>query len=212
MRTWRNGIRASLRCWFSHGLGGSSPLVRTTKTPTSVGVFVLSDNRTMIKFLYMKKQKIVLRVFETYLRIIENSVGSKMFRTLIADVDGRRTDVLHDGELSCAVFVSSILKLVGLMPEVRATVTSTVADLEAAGWKRSRTPQQGDIIVWEEKQFADESHRHIGFYMGEEMAISNSFKRKVPMKHHWMCEKNRQVELILHYPKSMQSLLKKKSS
>ena len=211
MRTWRNGIRASLRCWFSQGIGGSSPLVRTTKTPTSVGVFVLLDDRIVIKFLRMKKQKIVPQVFETYLRLIENSVGSKMFRTLIADVDGKSTDILRDGELSSAVFVSSILKLVGLAPEVRTTVTSTVVDLETAGWKRSQTPQQGDVIVWEEKQFADESHRHIGFYVGDEMAVSNSFKRKVPVKHHWMCEKNRQIELILHYPKSMQSLLKKKS-
>ncbi len=29
MRRWRNGRRASLRCWWGNSRGGSSPLLRT---------------------------------------------------------------------------------------------------------------------------------------------------------------------------------------
>ncbi len=157
----------------------------------------------------MKKPKIVTRVFETYIALIENSLGSKLFRTLIADVDGVRSNILRDGQLSCAIFVSSILMLIGLIDRVHATVASTVAKLEQSGWKRVRVPKKGDVLVWEEKKFGDEQHRHIGFYLGDELAVSQSSKRKVPVKHHWTNNGKRRIKLILHYPKSMQSLLKK---
>ncbi len=179
------------------------------KRPDLRRVFCFVDDLFVLNFFCMKKPKIVVRVFETYLAVVENSIGSKSFQTLIATVDGKQMDLMQGGEFSCAFFVSSILKLFGLAKEVQATVSSTIADLEMSGWKTVKIPKKGDILVWEEKQFDDEAHRHIGFYMGDDMAISNSFKRKVPVKHHWMKEKDRRIELIFHYPKSMQSLLKK---
>ena len=68
--------------------------------------------------------------YKTYLTMIENSVGSKMFRTLyMTDDHGKTKDVLRKGDISCAVYVSSILVLNKLLPEVKARVVGVEEEL-----------------------------------------------------------------------------------
>jgi len=122
--------------------------------------------------------------FETYLAVINNSVGSKMFSQGFAKIDGKPTDIMRGGELSCAFFVSSVLTTFGFIKSMHATVTSTVKDLEASGWTKVDTPKIGDVIVWASIAFPNgEQHEHIGFAVAEDQAVSNDYASGTPQRH-----------------------------
>lgn len=145
-----------------------------------------------------KKQKVILIIPETYLAVIKNSIGSKLFRNFYAKVNGKKTDILRNGELSCAFYVSSILLLFRLIKTGHATVDSTVRDLKQSGWKNIKKPKIGSIIVWKKISFGNkDSHKHIGFFIGNNKAISNISKLGYPREHHWTFGSKRKVELIL---------------
>jgi hypothetical protein len=67
----------------------------------------------------------------------------------------------------------------------------TIKDLNESGWIEIKNPHVGSIIVWDEMDFDGEKHKHIGFYIGNKKAISNSFFKKVPTEHHWTFEGKR---------------------
>lgn len=122
---------------------------------------------------------------DTYLTMIRNSVGSNLFRTLYADIDGKKEDILRDGDLSCSSFVSSILYHFRLLKDVHATVEGTLRDLNASGWVKSDTPIPGAVLLWEEAvQARGELHPHLGFAIADDQAISNSSSEGVPQQHH----------------------------
>ena len=87
---------------------------------------------------------------DSYLKTLENSVGNKLFRNLYFDINGKRTDILKNGVLSCAAFVSWILKNFDLIKERHATVDGTMKDLKKSGWYKIEKPKLGSILVWEE--------------------------------------------------------------
>ena len=129
--------------------------------------------------------KIVPLNYETYLGVIENSVGTNLFRAVFATVDGVKKDITEDGNLSCAFFVSSILKMFDHIESIHSTVSGTVRDLEKSGWQKIQEPKIGAVLVWEEKEDQNkEKHAHIGFYVEESMAVSNSSEGRTPQKHH----------------------------
>jgi len=131
------------------------------------------------------KQEVVPILFDTYLAMIRNSVGTNMFRNNFAMVDGVRQDITNNGDLSCAWFVSSILMIFSLIQRPHAAVDGMVKDLEASGWERIDAPEVGCVLVWEKDP--DHRYRHVGFFMGEETAISNNYKLGHPAEHHWTC-------------------------
>ena len=155
----------------------------------------------------MKKEKVIPILFDTYIAVIKNSVGSKMFRNSYAKINGKKGDILKNGELSCAFFVSSVLAFFPLFKLIKypphATVDGTVRDLEQSGWKSAKggsasggkKPKIGSVIVWEKNH---NSHKHIGFYIGNNKAISTSSKNGQPVIHHWAYEvkKNKPVRKI----------------
>lgn len=106
-------------------------------------------------------------------------------------------DITKDGLLSCAFYVSSILVITNLISEVHATVKGTIQDIKSYGWKRIENPSAGDLIVWEENLFSDNKrHKHIGFFIDEETAVSHSDKEKVPTAHHITFNDSRDIEAI----------------
>jgi hypothetical protein len=124
--------------------------------------------------------------YKSYLKAVENSAGSNSFRNLYARVGGKKADILRDGILSCATFVSSILYLFKLISDVHATVGGTVADLKKSGWIKVKKPRAGAILVWEYRKVKNkEQYKHIGFYIGKNKAISNDSKKRQPILHHW---------------------------
>lgn len=123
-------------------------------------------------------------LYETYLQMIKSAPGSGMFRSSFAKVDGKKKDILENGNLSCAFFVSSLLVVFGLIDRIHATVRSTVSDMENSGWEKIRTPKPGAVIVWEPKiQGGSTPHAHIGFCVSKEKAVSNDWKKGSPALH-----------------------------
>jgi hypothetical protein len=123
--------------------------------------------------------------FASFLAMVRNSVGSGMFRNLFVRRDGAIVDALHDGVRSCAFYVSSILTIFKKIGPFHATVGSTVRDLEQSGWRRvdgDLTP--GDVLVWEAADFDGGPHAHIGFCVGDDLAVSTSYETGTPILHH----------------------------
>lgn len=135
----------------------------------------------------MSKKTVPLELLPSYLAVIKNSVGSKLFRNRFYFINGKALDVLENGNLSCAYFVSSVLYHFGLTGQVHTTVVGTKEDLLKSGWLEINKPKIGSILIWESKYFSqsDSWHMHIGFYIGGGKAISTSSKAGTPIKHHW---------------------------
>ncbi len=128
--------------------------------------------------------KVTPRIFDTYLSMVKNSVGSKTWQTVWADIDGVKTDVTEGGIKSCAIFVSSILKSFDFVKKTHATVNSTIKDLKESGWVEIAKPKAGAIVVYEAIEFDDgQSNEHIAICVDDTKAVSNSYTEKVPVIH-----------------------------
>lgn len=128
-----------------------------------------------------------LALRETYLAMIRGSVGSNQYRHLfVKEQNGRLDDVIGDGDLACAYFFSSILTLCHLLKKgPHVNVTETITDMLASGWKQTDKLEIGAAIVWGKKLCTDGIyHRHIGFYLNRQTAVSNCSKAKTPVRHH----------------------------
>lgn len=126
--------------------------------------------------------------FETLLKMVENSEGSKIFNSAFVEnkTTGEVVDVLNDGEYSCAVFVSSLLSLVGLMDRPHSTVKTLVSKLEESEkWMVvDGEIKAGDVLLWEKVKFEDGSeNEHIGFAIDNQHAISSNYIEKKVIKH-----------------------------
>lgn len=137
--------------------------------------------RMLAKNTISQKQKVAPLLRDTYFAMIKNSVGTKLFCNFYARVDGKKIDVMKRGDLSCAFFLSSLLSILALAEATHGTVESAISDMKRSGWKLSKKLVLGSIIVWEEKK----RHKHIGFYIGNDKALSNSSKKKSPAIHHF---------------------------
>jgi hypothetical protein len=154
----------------------------------------------------MKNPKIMPIISDTYLAVVKNSVGSRIFRNFYVKIGGRKIDITKNGVFSCAWFVSSVLSLFRLIKEPHLTVDSTVKDLKKSGWKRVKKPKIGSILIWEANLGEDGWHRYIGFYIGNGQAVSNSTKSRKIAGHHWTFgvkngKPKRKVEEIFWNPK-----------
>lgn len=148
-----------------------------------------------------ERQKIKSLFKENYLAVIENSRGTKMFRNFYIKISGKKEDNTKNGILSCAYFVSAILAMFGLINETNINVNGLVEEMRKCGWKKIKNPRRGSVLVWENKKFDDKQHKHIGFFIGSGKAISNSFKKKMPVVHHWTFGRNRKIEAIFWHKK-----------
>ena len=129
------------------------------------------------------KLKFLLK--KSLLKTIENSVGTKMFRSSYYILAGKETDILKNGGLSCALYVSTVLYVFKLIAGPHATVAGTIKDLEKSGWRKVSSPGPGDVLVWRPAKFKNGSkHSHVGFCLASNYAISNSSKLGYPVKHH----------------------------
>jgi len=130
------------------------------------------------------------RLFDSYLAMIRNSIGSKAYKNFFAEYDGELKDGLEDGKLSCAFFVSSVLAIWGAIDRPHATVDNTVKAMKKAGWRQmpeNTTPEPGDVLIWEPivVEKGDVPNEHCGFYLEVGRAVSTSFKKKEVVEHDW---------------------------
>ncbi|PJA46299.1 hypothetical protein CO172_03920 [Candidatus Uhrbacteria bacterium CG_4_9_14_3_um_filter_36_7] len=152
----------------------------------------------LTKKIINKSKKITPLIFKTYICLIEASIGCILFRHFYVKINAKQKDIMQNGELSCAFYVSSILNMFQLIDRGHVTVDSTVSDLLKFGWKKTKKLRKGSIIVWEPIDFGKTGvHKHIGFYIGNSKAISNDSKKGFPAKHSWNFNGERKVEMIL---------------
>ena len=145
-----------------------------------------------------KKIKVEPCLRDSYLAVIRNSKCTRMFRNYVAKVDGVRRDITEDGDKSCAFFVSSVLSMFGLLHGSEVTVHRTLKAMKRAGWKEIRSPRTGCVIVWKEiRNGHGILRKHIGFYIGDGKAISNSSTRGVPVRHSYRSYKGRGILTML---------------
>lgn len=129
-----------------------------------------------IKPLYLKSLLINLR----------NSLGVKTYRSFYVKNKTRTFDVLDNGRLSCAAYVSSMLFMIDALKHPRPTVVSLIKEMRKNNWYEIKKVKQGAVLVWEEiRDKKNEEHQHIGFYLGSGKAISNNSLKKSPIIHHW---------------------------
>ena len=121
---------------------------------------------------------------KSFIQLIHNSVGSNLFRNFYVKTPERgEFDALDDGYNACAFYVSAVLVIFKKISGIHGTIDSTIKDLQESGWIRVNEPKEGDVIVWEAKQFDDVLKEHIGFSIGNDRAISVSWTSKTPMEH-----------------------------
>jgi hypothetical protein len=131
---------------------------------------------------------------KTLLAMVEGSVGTKQFLSLYTAVQsGRRVkhiDVIGRGRFACAYYASSILMLNTLSRSgdgsgLHTTVNETVQDMIDFGWYMIDELQRGAVVIWSPKLASDgQHHRHIGFYVGRNRAVSTDGKTGMPTRHH----------------------------
>ena len=116
---------------------------------------------------------------KNYLDSLPTFGGSKSFRNVYAEIDGKIKDLTENGNLSCSFFVSSyLLRFTSvslnfkLINEIHLTVPGTVKDLKTCGWYEIKDLKTGAIITW--KNSSKSQHPHIGFYLGNGKFISNN--------------------------------------
>ena len=140
---------------------------------------------------------------KTYLKAIENSVGSKIFNSIFVKFkDTNKTkDILNDGEYSCAFFVSSILYLSKAIDEPYVTVKNLRDFFEKdQNWKKIEMDrvEAGDVVFWEKMKFEDNSeNEHVGFVLNKNTAVSTSHKDKMVVQH--TLSNNRNIESVYRY-------------
>jgi len=122
-----------------------------------------------------ENSKTRILTYQNYLTMIRNSRGSQMFRRLYVSENNKKKDILRNGELSCAYYVSSILKIFDLISEPHTTVKKTLKDMSKNGWRPTKKLTPGNILVWEDALAESDRkfHSHLGFYLGGQRAISN---------------------------------------
>lgn len=122
----------------------------------------------------------------TLLAMVENSVGTTLWRNFYVCLNGQQKDIMRDGDLSCAFFVSSILLVLSLIDKIHGTVDGVVFALEKSGWQKIKKPKPGAVLVWVERTGKDsQKHKHLGFYLGRNQAVSNNSKTRKIARHHY---------------------------
>ncbi len=135
--------------------------------------------------------------FKNYLAFIKNSIGSTAYRNILVNMNGQEFDIAMDGKRSCAYFVSSALRSFGLCADIHATVTGAEKDLLNNGWEEVPEPVLGAVLIWERKKQGEMESLHMGFYMGNQTAISNDWEKNSPMEHHYTYDHTRRIIKVL---------------
>jgi|TARA_Y100000294_G_scaffold175446_1_gene195540 hypothetical protein len=146
----------------------------------------------------MEKSKFEILTYQNYLSMIKASQGSKMFRRVYVLDNHKKRDILKGGQLSCAYYVSCILKIFNLISDLHTTVDGAVKDILENKWELTEKLVSGNILVWEDKESLNgEIHSHLGFYLGQDKAISNSGNKRAPIIHHYTYNQERKIIKIL---------------
>lgn len=137
--------------------------------------------------------------FKSYIELIKNSENSTLFKSFYWEKDDWTVfDILDDWDLSCAFYVSSILKIFNLVNDVHLTVNSTIKDMFDNWWKETEVWNLPiwSVILWNEREFDDWVHTHVWFYLWDWFAISNDLITKQIKKHSYNYDSTRNISKV----------------
>ena len=148
--------------------------------------------------LYNMCMALKLNHDKNYLKFIENSIGTHTFRNLyMVDDTLAEFDAANNGQKSCALFVTGILKMYNRIDNLHSTALGTMKYItESNDWSQTSVPAIGDLIYWDK---TDITTGHVGFYMGENTAISNSDQDGFPVKHTLQLKDGRNPVSFWHF-------------
>ncbi len=150
----------------------------------------------------MSDPNIEILRFETFLKAIENSVGTTTFNSLMVKHkdSGTISDILNNGEFSCAFFVSSLLTMFQILDKPNATVKSLEERIQnSAEWEEVDIvdTMPGDVVFYAKVKYEDDSsHAHVGFVINTSEAVSTSFADRCVKRHQL---KNRPITSIYRF-------------
>jgi hypothetical protein len=81
--------------------------------------------------------------------------------------------------------VSCILLISGLVSSSHVTVAGTIRDMEKSGWRKIEDFREkpGCVVLWDPIVQDGKHHMHIGFYIGDDQAVSNRSSLRMPGEH-----------------------------
>ena len=158
-----------------------------------------------------KKQSPSIKVLKekTFLKMIENSIGANLWKNNYGEKNGKIIDLTQNGYLSCAFFVSSILKIFDLVSGIHLTVEGLEKDLIKNHWQEIsnfKKIEKGAVIIWEGtteyNPFTkkEEFHSHSGFYLGNKKAVSMNSLNGFPVIHHYTYNETKKIKKIYCRP------------
>ena len=151
-------------------------------------LIVTSSLKGTIMYTIFKEEGYPVAHLDTFLSMIEGCIGSQQYlRLFVHKNEGQAHDVIENGRFACAYFASSILTLTTLITQgIHTTVFETIEDMVRSKWYQIDHLTKGAVIIWGPKLASDgNQHKHIGFYMGDETAISTDGVTGIPTKHHF---------------------------
>ncbi len=144
-----------------------------------------------------RNKQFQIQTYQNYLAMIKGSKNSQMFRKLFVLKNDQTKDVLQNGQLACAYYLSCILKIFDLISVPHATVAGTIKDMLKNNWQETEELKPGNVLIWEEKEFKSGQHIHIGFYLGNHQAISHRGEYQYPIIHDATYQGKRKITKIL---------------
>jgi len=153
----------------------------------------------------IKKPQYTFVLKENYLTTIRYSENSDLFlHCFVKNENGEILDVCQRGMFSCAVFVSNTLSRFNLIETPTANIDTLMKELEKCGWKFTnnlKLLKPGVILVWEAQKKSDgKMHKHVGFYLYGQQAISTRSPSGVPKIHHFQYNGDRKIVAIYTHP------------
>ena len=154
-----------------------------------------------------------INYYKTYIDTIKWSVWSKQYRNFWISKWWIDIDICQDGNLSCAYFVSNILKQFNLISAWSVNVWST-EKLLLQKWRKiiDKDTQYDQIPIWSILVYewwfgVDGFHTHVGFVIWDEMVVSNNSRQETQTdqeirtiaEHHYTYNWTREITNIYTY-------------
>ncbi len=142
-------------------------------------------------------------LFKSYIATITNSVNSNQYKNFFVfdDSAGEVKDILENGNLSCAIFVSNILNMftgiAKLIDAPHVTFKTTLIKMKESGWYEIKNIRPGAILCWESVDFGITGfHEHVGFALNMNEAVSNDYRAGCIARHHITFNNTRNINAI----------------
>jgi len=122
---------------------------------------------------------------KNYLEMIRNAARGEnyLFKNTYAQLEDREGDITKNGALCSGKLVSSILYLNKLIHDMHVTVEGVEKDMCSSDWRQVQELTAGCVLTWEDGN--GNLKTHIGFYVGDDQAISNNAEKGLPEQHHY---------------------------